>query len=163
MSFDCRNLPTPPEGLAGMRGPNYVGNIFFGSGGFLMVDARGYQVYKSAAGNLSGAEVRGAGAGGRDKYELQAEGKTEEARGEETLPHMRNFFDAVRKRDHTILSAEIEIGARSAAYCHLANIAYRVGRTVRMALSTGRFIGDEEANALLTRNYRAPYVVTESV
>ena len=76
---------------------------------------------------------------------------------------MRNFFDAVRKRNHTILSAEVEIGARSAAYCHLANIAYRVGRTVRMALSTGRFIGDEEANALLTRNYRAPYVVTEAV
>ena len=163
MSFDCRNLPTPPEGLAAMRGPNYVGNIFFGSVGFLMVDARGFQLYESAAGSPSGAEVRGAGAGGRDKYELKMEGKVEEPRGAETTPHMKNFFDAIRKRDHTILRAEVEIGARSAAYCHLANTAYRVGRTLRMAQSTGRFIGEEEANALLTRNYRAPYVVPESV
>jgi hypothetical protein len=76
---------------------------------------------------------------------------------------MKNFFDAIRKRDHTILNAEIEIGARSAAYCHLANIAYRVGRSLRMAQSTGRFIGDQEANSMLTRDYRAPYVVPESV
>ena len=55
------------------------------------------------------------------------------------------------------------IGARSAAYCHLANIAYRVGRTLRMAQSTGRFIDDQEANSMLTRDYRAPYVVPESV
>ena len=163
MSFDCRNLPTPPEGLAGLRGPNYVGNIFFGSVGFLMIDARGFQVYESTAGSPSGAEVRGASAGGRDKYELKMEGKVEEARGAETTPHMKNFFDAIRKRDHTILRAEVEIGARSAAYCHLANTAYRVGRTLRMAQSAGRFIGDEEANALLTRNYRAPYVVPELV
>jgi hypothetical protein len=81
----------------------------------------------------------------------------------QTTPHMKNFFDAIRKRDHAILNAEIEIGARSAAYCHLANIAYRVGRSLRMAQSTGRFIGDQEANSMLTRDYRAPYVVPESV
>ncbi len=163
MSFDVRNLPTPPEGLAPMTGPNYVGNIFFGSDGFLVLDAKRFQVFKSKSGNLSGAEVRGASAGGRDKFELQVEGAVEEPRGTETTPHMKNFLDAVRKRDHTILTAEVEIGARSAAYCHLANTAYRMGRTLRIAESSGRFIGDEEANAFLTRNYRAPYVVPESV
>ena len=163
MSFDCRNLPTPPEGLAPMTGPNYVGNIFFGSDGFLVLDAKRFQVFKSKSGSLSGAEVRGASAGGRDQYELQMEGAVEEPSGTETTPHMKNFLDAVRKRDHTILTAEVEIGARSAAYCHLANTAYRMGRTLRIAESSGRFIGDEEANAFLTRNYRAPYVVPESV
>jgi predicted dehydrogenase len=164
MSFDARNLPTPPEGLMGLRGPNYVGNIFFGESGFLIVDEDGFQVYKSTAGNISGDAARGAGAGSRDKYELAMDEKAVETDGTaQTTPHMKNFFDAIRKRDHTMLHAEIEIGARSAAYCHLANVAYRVGRTLRMAQSTGRFIDDQEANSMLTRNYRAPYVVPASV
>jgi predicted dehydrogenase len=160
MTFDVRNLPTPPEGLAGMRGPNYVGNIFFGSGGFLIVDGGGFQIYKSTAGDISGDAARGAGAGSRERYEKGEEGKSD---GQDTVPHMKNFLDAVRSRDHTKLNAEIEIGARSAAFCHLANIAYRVGRTLRMSDATGRFLGDEEANAMMTRHYRAPYVVPEEV
>jgi predicted dehydrogenase len=69
MTFDVRNLPTPPEGLGGMQGPNYVGNIFFGDLGFLIVDHSGFEVYKSTAGNISGDEARGAGAGSKEKYE----------------------------------------------------------------------------------------------
>jgi hypothetical protein len=76
---------------------------------------------------------------------------------------MKNFFDAIRARDYKLLHAEIAIGARSAAFCHLANISYRVGRTLRLSQSTGRVLADEEANAMLTRNYRAPYVVPEHV
>jgi hypothetical protein len=72
---------------------------------------------------------------------------------------MKNLFDAIRARDHKLLTAEIEIGARSAAFCHLANIAYRVGPTLKLDQKTGRFLGNDKANALLTRNYRAPYVV----
>jgi predicted dehydrogenase len=160
MTFDVRNLPTPPEALAPFRSPNFVGNIFFGELGFLVVDGQSFQVYKSTAGHISGDAARGAGAGSKEKYEKVAE---EKADGAETTPHMKNFLDAVRSRDYRKLTAEIEIGARSAAFCHLANIAYRVGRTVRMDQSAGRFLGDDEANSLLTRDYRAPYVVPESV
>ena len=39
--------------------PNYVGNIFFGTGGFLVVDHSGFEVYKSTAGNISGEAARG--------------------------------------------------------------------------------------------------------
>jgi predicted dehydrogenase len=160
MTFDVRNLPTPPEGLAAMRGPNYVGNIFFGSQGFLIVDGSGFQLYKGTAGNVSGEAARGAGAGSRERYEKALE---EKPQGEDTTPHMKNFFDAIRARNYKLLTAEIEIGARAAAFCHLANISYRVGRTLRMAQSTGRFLGDDEANALLTRDYRAPYVVPAGI
>jgi len=45
----------------------------------------------------------------------------------------------------------------------LANIAYRTGRMLRFDPQKERFIGDEEANRLLTRNYRAPFVVPEKV
>jgi predicted dehydrogenase len=163
ITFDTRNLPTPPEGLAVFRGPNYVGNIFFGDGGFLAVDGAGFQVYKSTAGNISGEAARGAGAGNAEKYEKSVEEKAQERGLEVTTVHMKNFFEAIRARDHKLLHADIEIGVRSAALCHLGNISYRVGRALRMAQSTGRFISDDEANSLLTRNYREPYVVSEKV
>jgi hypothetical protein len=143
-----------------MRSPNYVGNIFFGDGGFIVVDHSGLEVYKSLAGNISGEAARGASAGNKEKYEKTME---EKALNEDTTPHMMNFFEGIRKRDYKVLHAEIEIGARSAAFCHLANISYRVGRTLRMNQSTGRILGDEEANAMLTRNYRKPYVVPGNV
>lgn len=160
ISFDTRNLPTPPEGLAGLRGPNYVGNIFMGDLGFLAQDYSGFRVFKSTAGRISGEVARGAGAGNREKYELVLEEKPTPG---DTEPHMQNFFQAVRSRDHTKLTAEVEIGARSAAFCHLGNIALRLGRTLRVDQSTGRFLGDDEANSMLTRNYRAPYIVPEQV
>ena len=160
MTFDVRNLPTPPEGLGGLRGPNYVGNIFFGTLGFLIVDHSGYELYKSTAGDLSGEVARGSGAGNREKYEKVAEEKNSD---EPTEQHMKNFFDAIRSRDYTKLNAEIAIGARSAAFCHLANIAYRVGRTLKVNQSTGAFLGDDEANSLATRDYRAPYDIPENV
>lgn len=159
LTFDVRNLPTPTEALAALR-PNYVGNIFMGDKGFLVVDQRGFQLYKSAAAGISGEAARGAGAGAREKYENV---KTVSAPAEETAPHMKNFLDAVRSRDYKSLHAEIELGARSAAFCHLANIAYRTGRQLKLDPNSGRPIGDKEASALMTRNYRNPYIVPENV
>ncbi len=160
MTFDVRNLPTPPEGLAPMLKPNYVGNLFFGDKGFLIVDQSGFEVHRSTAGDISGDAARGASAGSKDKFEKVME---EKGGNDEATPHMKNFFEGVRSRDYRKLNAEIEIGARSAAFCHLANIGYRVGRTLRLDPSSGRFLGDPEANGLLTRNYRKPYEVPEKV
>ncbi len=157
LTFDVRNLPTPPEGLMAMKGPNYVGNLFFGDLGFMVLDGEGFQIYKSTAGNFVGAHDAGSGA--RERYEKAAEQKSA---GDDTVPHMKNFLAAVKSRDHSKLTADIEIGARSAAFCHLANIAYRVGRTLRVD-AAGRFEGDAAANALQSRNYRAPYIVPERV
>ncbi|MEO8659991.1 MAG: Gfo/Idh/MocA family oxidoreductase [Bryobacteraceae bacterium] len=160
MTFDVRNLPTAPESLDAVIKPNYVGNIFFGELGFMTLDHTGFQVYKSSAGSISGDAARGAGAGGKERYEKAMEGKPDPG---DTEPHMKNFLDQVKSRDYTKLNAEIAIGARAAAFCHLANISYRVGRTVRMDRSRGRFLGDDEANMLVTRDYRAPFVVPEQV
>lgn len=160
MTFEVRNLPTPPEGLGGLRGANYVGNIFFGSAGFLIVDHAGVQLYKSTAGDVSGEAALGAGAGSRERYEKVLE---EKGGGEDTEPHMQNWFAGIRARNHKLLHADIEIGARSAAFCHLANVAYRCGRTLRVSNTTGRFLGDDEANSMYSRDYRAPYVVPEIV
>jgi predicted dehydrogenase len=153
--FEVRNLPSPPEGRSPVPNPNYVGNIFFGSKGFLTVDYSGVEVWASKSPDISGEAARGAGAGGQDRFDKVL---SEPGKGEPTEGHMQNFLQAVKSRDRNSLHAEIAIGAHSAAYCHLANIAYRTGRMLRMD-KTGRFVGDAEANAMLTRKYRAPYVV----
>jgi len=159
MTFDVRNLPTIPEGTAPVR-PNYTGNIFFGDGGFMVVEPDKFTLYKSTVGNtISGDAARGAGAGRAEKYEKVTEEKAAEQSQWSTNPHMQNFFQAIRARDHKLLHAEIAIGAQAASYCHLANIAYRVGRVLKVDQSTGHFVGDDQADALRTRNYREPYIV----
>ena len=55
--------------------------------------------------------------------------------------------------------ASIEDGHFSTSLCHLGTISYRVGRSVTFDGATERFVGDEAADKLLTRAYRAPYVL----
>jgi len=79
------------------------------------------------------------------------------------IDHFKNFADAVRARDPGLLHSEIEETAISTALCHLGNISYRVKRDLRFDPAAMRFAGDDEANGMLTRNYREPYVVPETV
>ncbi len=79
------------------------------------------------------------------------------------LPHFRNWVLAVRSRRREDLSAEIEQGHYSSALCHLANIAYRVDRTVKFDPQSEKFVGDAEADALLTRPEREGFVVPTAV
>ena len=84
----------------------------------------------------------------------------------EPLPemnHYANFVQAVRSRDRGVLTAEIRETHVSTALCHLGNISYRLGRELRFDPSSGAFPNDTEANKLLTRTYRAPYVVPEKL
>ena len=46
---------------------------------------------------------------------------------------------------------------------HLGNISYRLGRSLVFDPATMTFPNDAEANAMLTRNYRAPYAVPDKV
>ena len=73
------------------------------------------------------------------------------------------FLGAVRAGDPGLLTCEIEEGHLSTVLPLISNVAYRLGRDLRFDGPTERFVGDEEANALLTRPYRPPYVVPEKV
>ena len=79
------------------------------------------------------------------------------------LPHFQNWIAACRSRRHEDLTADVEQGHLSTALCHLAKISDQLKRSVRFDPKTERFVGDEEANKLLRREYRAPYVVPETV
>ncbi|MDZ4702094.1 MAG: Gfo/Idh/MocA family oxidoreductase, partial [Rhodothermales bacterium] len=69
--------------------------------------------------------------------------------------HSRNFIDCVLSREHTV--APIETAHRSITIAHLGNIAMKLGRDLAWDPAAERFKDDREANALLSRPYRAPW------
>jgi hypothetical protein len=69
---------------------------------------------------------------------------------------MRNFLEAIGTRGRPV--ADIEEGYISTTSCILANLSMKLGRTLPWDPKTGRVIGDPEANRLLARPYRAPWV-----
>jgi hypothetical protein len=75
--------------------------------------------------------------------------------------HFENFIDVLRTRKRQELRAPIEDGHLSTTLCHLGNISYRVGRSLQFDGVLERFKGDAEADKLLGRSYRAPFVIPE--
>jgi predicted dehydrogenase len=76
--------------------------------------------------------------------------------------HFANFIDCLRSRQRP--NADIEEGHRSTFMCQLANISYRLGgRKLIVNAATESLVGDDEANKLLKREYRSPWVVPEKV
>jgi predicted dehydrogenase len=137
--FEVRGLMTAGEGDAkGVK----VGNIWYGSDGYLVLDGGGFRVYKG------------------EKNELAMD---EKPIRDEDGGHMGNFLNAVKSRNRDSLNAEIAVGITSAKLCHLANISYRLKRRLTVDPRTEKFVSDAEANAMLTRDYRKPYVVPASV
>ena len=87
---------------------------------------------------------------------------TADGKREEGLDHFANFIDCVRSRKVENLRAPLEEGHLSTTLCHLGNISYRVGRSLTFDGARERFDGDEQANALLGRTYRKPYVLPDN-
>lgn len=71
--------------------------------------------------------------------------------------HRRNFLDCVKSGISPV--ADVEIGCRSVTVCHLANIAYQLRRPLKWDPARELFPGDDEANRLLDRPKREPYVL----
>jgi predicted dehydrogenase len=140
--FEVRGLVSPEEGPLKPRGANVVGVLFYGSDGYMALDSGGYWVYRG------------------EKREMVKEGKAQ--RGD-TSPHMDNFLKAIRSRKREELNAELAVNVLASNFCHLANISHRVGRSLTWDPQKERFARDAEADALLTRKYRAPYIVPEKV
>lgn len=71
--------------------------------------------------------------------------------------HKRNFLDCVKTRKQPICPAEV--GHRSATVCHLGNIAMLLGRSVQWDPGTETFGSDDEANAMIDRPLRDPWML----
>lgn len=72
-----------------------------------------------------------------------------------SINHVQNLLDCVRTRRETI--CPIDQAVRSDTLCHLADIAMRLKRRLRWDPAAERFIGDDEANRMLSRAMRAPW------
>lgn len=130
-----------------------VGNIFYGEKGILVVD--GYSKYATYMG-----QNREPGKSGDDGAR-EASGMDRGAGG--TDGHFANFIEAVRKHDKSILNGPVETAHLSSGLAHLGNIAYRLERVLTFNPKTEKFVDDKEADKMLTRKYRAPYVVPDKV
>jgi len=140
MEFEVRHWYSNHEAsIGGDRAGNTIGNTFYGSNGYLIID--GYNKYTSFMG---------------------PKGEPGPARTERDT-HFENFIAGVRSRKREELNAEIEEGAMSCVLVHLANVSYRLGRTLHWDEKTWTVKNDPEANRMLTREYRAPYIVPAKV
>jgi predicted dehydrogenase len=138
--FEVRGLLTGPEAGQPVKGNGAVGNLFLGAEGWMWVDGAGFQVYKGESSEKTMDE----------KAERGPDG---------TAKHMENFLAACRSRNHKELNAEVELGAMSAATCHFANISYRTGKRLDWNSAAKRFVNAPDADKLITRDYRKPFVV----
>jgi predicted dehydrogenase len=142
--FEVRGLQTGKEADLSKSESNCIGNLFYGSEGWMALDGEGYRIYK-----------------GEPEGKLVQQAKYEEPVMTDTAPHMANFLAAVRSRKYQDLNADVDIGRISADLCHLANISYRRGgRLLTFDPKTEKF-ADSEANAMAHPAYRKPYIIPQ--
>ena len=138
VEMETRGRYTNHEGSAGQE----VGNLFYGVEGWLEISGNNWKAFRRRE---------------RKPFAQSKDGERERA------GHWANFLDAVRAGKDSALHADIEQGHLSTALCHLANISYRVGRSLKFDGAKERFVQDRDADAHLSRAYRKPFVVPERV
>ena len=70
--------------------------------------------------------------------------------------HMKDLLRCIASRGRP--RADIAEGSTSTSMCVLANLSLQLKRSLTWDAAKGRVVGDEEANKLLARPYRAPWV-----
>ena len=71
--------------------------------------------------------------------------------------HARNWLSCIKSRKDPVCPAEV--GASSAAICHLGAIGYELRRTLKWDPEMKKFPGDDDANKLLDYNMREPWKI----
>ena len=66
-----------------------------------------------------------------------------------------NWLDCIKSRKEPI--SPVEIGHRACTVCLVTHIAMRLGRKLNWDPDKEKFVGDDEANSMLSRPQRAPY------
>jgi predicted dehydrogenase len=148
LEFETRGRYTHAEAGLGIR----IGNMFYGTEGYLEIDGGNWKAYRKREGKpFAGSNV---GEKPADPTFMAPPGD---------MAHYANFIDAIRSGKNETLHCDILEGYMSSALPALANISYKVGRKLTFDGAKERFVKDKEADKLLSRIYRKPYVVPEEV
>ncbi|MBN1818569.1 MAG: Gfo/Idh/MocA family oxidoreductase [Sedimentisphaerales bacterium] len=134
--------------------PKYPwGATIYGDKGTLKLSVMGYDFIPQGQGESAHKDVT-------YEYEQYPEDRTEKDLERHVAPamrrHWKNFLAAVDSRSKPV--ADIEQGYITSASCILANLSMQLGRTLAWDPKAGKVIGDEQANGLLARPYRKPWI-----
>jgi hypothetical protein len=111
------------------------GDLFYGSEGYMAIN--GYTKYSVFLGPK----------------------RTPGPTGSAPAKHFENFIKAVRSRKTEDQNGPVETAHYSSGLAHIANAAFRRGSVLQFDPDAERFVGDEQANALLLDTYRDGFVV----
>jgi hypothetical protein len=131
-------------GFTNTEGDRSIGNLFYGEKGWLWLEDSGrrWQSYFGPKNEMGpGTEAPGAKPAG----------------GGHPAPHPQNFVDAIRANDPKLLTCNALEGHLTSALPHLGNISYRLGRALKFDGRAEKFVGDAEADKMLTKQYRAGF------
>ena len=136
------------EHATGIDGGPYgrtEGIAFIGNNGTLVVNRDGWDVNPETYSE-----------GGVTKYKLDA--MPHQETGADILDlHTRNFVDAIKKNDASILKCGIESGGIAAINAQMGNIALKTGRKIYWDARAAQFTNDAQANELTRAKYRSGY------
>lgn len=151
LEFETRGRYTNAESNAGVK----IGNLFYGTEGWMEVNGSNWKAYKGKDKEpfIGSGMSEGAAVGGDQSFRTAPDSKG----------HFGNFIDGVRSENRSDLNCDVEEGHMSTVLPLIANIAFRVGDTLRFNGEHEEFIDNEEAGLMLTRRYRYPYIVPEIV
>lgn len=150
LEFETRGRYSNAESSLDIR----IGNIFYGTDGYMEIEGSTWKAFRKRE-NEPFASSKGKG----DKIvdPRTPPGGTE---------HYANFLDAIRGDNNDLLHCDINEGFFSSSLPLLANISYRLDRGLKFMggnMDREKFANDPEADELLTRVYRPPYIVPNEV
>jgi predicted dehydrogenase len=142
--FDTRGMYSNKEGINQVD----IGNIFYGTEGYMEYGGRaGWKAFRKR----EKEPFAGAGIGER---------KSTESRG---VNAFSNFIEVIRSGKDEDLINPVLGGHYSTVLPHLANISFLVGRKLKFDGAKEKFVNDPEADKLLTKVYRKPFIVPDKV
>jgi predicted dehydrogenase len=147
LQFEVRHWISNREGIKGdapvgdtymISTENTIGNMFYGSKGFMTKTVNEWQAFY-----------------GKERSEGE--------KGSGIGDHYKAFIDSIRANDQKLANGDIRDGFYSCALIHLGNISYRLGRSLEFDPVKMKFKNAPDADAMLTKQYREPFIVPDKV
>jgi predicted dehydrogenase len=156
LEFETRGRYSNAESSVGIS----VGNIFYGTEGYLELKGEPAKPWKAFR---KREKVPFAGSKEDKNNQNEWDDDLVGSAGSAVGSHWGNLIDAIRSGRDEDLNCDIIEGHYSCTLVHMANISQRLGRELRFMGDYEKFVNDTEADAMLTRNYRPPYIVPKEV